>query len=421
MSRLRKRKISRLRRDRVLLSSLSILILIFGTYLTINIIKSSNSYAKTFSSVMNSSNSVDITLSAVGDIMVHDDQLKAQYNKDNNSYSFDNNFKHIASLIDKADLAIANLETTLAGEDNGYSSFPKFNSPDSLIDAISKSGFDIVSTINNHTYDKGSTGLYRTLSMIKSLGLESVGTRNSSSEDNFLIKDINGIKLGITSFSYGEVSKNRTALNGLPVSNNDKENLNIFDFKDVDKAFDTIKATLDNMNNNETDIQVLIIHWGNEYHRNPSEFQKELAQRLCDYGVDIIIGSHPHVVQPIEMIKSNTNNNETLVIYSLGNFLSNQRKEILKRDFTEDGLIVNININKNLETNETKISKVEYIPTWVNKFKDKKNNLNYEIIPIIDESNILSIPNLPYDKIESSYYNTTSIIEDSDIIKVKTN
>ena len=175
------------------------------------------------------------------------------------------------------------------------------------------------------------------------------------------------------------------------------------------------------MNNNETDIQVLILHWGNEYHRNPSEFQKELAQRLCDYGVDIIIGSHPHVAQPIEMIKSNANNNETLVIYSLGNFLSNQRKEVLKRDFTEDGLIVNININKNLETDETKISKVEYIPTWVNKFKDEKNNLNYEIIPIIDESNILSIPNLPYDKIESSYYNTTSIIEDTDIIKVKTN
>ena len=163
--------------------------------------------------------------------MVHDDQLKAQYNKDNNSYSFDNNFKHIASLISNSDLAIANLETTLAGEDNGYSSFPKFNSPDSLIDAISKSGFDIVSTINNHTYDKGSTGLYRTLSMIKSLGLESVGTRNSSSEDNFLIKDVNGIKLGITSFSYGEVSKNRTALNGLPVSNNDKENLNILILK----------------------------------------------------------------------------------------------------------------------------------------------------------------------------------------------
>ena len=168
-------------------------------------------------------------------------------------------------------------------------------------------------------------------------------------------------------------------------------------------------------------LQWVIIHWGEEYHRNPSKFQKLLAQKLCDYGVDIIIGSHPHVVQPIEMIKSEESNNETLVIYSLGNFLSNQRREILKTDYTEDGLIVDIDISKNLETNETKISKVEYIPTWVNKYTDSSNKLQYEIIPIIDETNILSINNLDYDKINSSYINTTSLIANNDIIKVKTN
>ena len=121
------------------------------------------------------------------------------------------------------------------------------------------------------------------------------------------------------------------------------------------------------------------------------------------------------------MIKSEESNNETLVIYSLGNFLSNQRREILKTDYTEDGLIVDIDISKNLETNETKISKVEYIPTWVNKYTDSSNKLQYEIIPIVDETTILSINNLDYDKINKSYINTTSLIANNDIIKVKTN
>lgn len=420
MSRSVKRKVRNFRRDRMILIYLSILIIVFVLGIIVNLLNNSNSYATTYNSVLGSSNSVDITLSAVGDIMVHDDQLKAQYNQNSDSYYFDNNFEYISSYIDSADLAIANLETTLAGKDAKYSSFPKFNSPDSLANALYNTGFDVVSTINNHTYDRGSNGLYRTLKIIESEGLESVGTRNTSSEDNFLIKDVNGIKLGITSFSYGEISKSTTSLNGLPISSNDENNLNVFDSKDVNKAFETIKNTLDNMNTNETDLQVLVVHWGNEYHRNPSEFQKKLAQMLCDYGVDIIIGSHPHVVQPIEMIKSDENTNETLVIYSLGNFLSNQRKEIIKKNYTEDGLIVNIDISKDLETNETKISKVEYIPTWLNKYRDSDNKLNYEIVPITNESTILSIPNLDYNKVKESYTNTTSIIEDTDIIKVKT-
>ncbi|MGL4797328.1 MAG: CapA family protein [Paraclostridium sp.] len=421
MSRSAKRRVRKIKNDRKVLIILSILILIFGLGIFINIIRNSKSHAKTYNSVLGSSSSVAITLSAVGDIMIHDDQLKAQYDIDTDSYSFDNNFEYISPYIKDSNLAIANLETTLAGKDAKYSSFPKFNSPDSLVTALSNSGFDIISTINNHAYDRGATGLYRTLSVIESEGLESLGTRNNSSENNFIIKNINDIRLGVTSFSYGEVSKNRTALNGLSVSNSDKDNINIFDYKDVDNAFESIKKTLDNMNENETDLQVLVIHWGNEYNRMPNDFQKKLAKMLCDYGVDIIIGSHPHVVQPIEMIKSDESDNETLVVYSLGNFLSNQRKEILNKNYTEDGIIVNIGITKNLETNETKVSQVEYIPTWVNKYKDSSNQLNYEIIPIVNESDILSIPNLDYNKVKTSYENTTSIIEDTDIIKVKSN
>lgn len=421
MSRLIKRKIQRFKKNRILVIYSFLFVVVLLLVIFITLFKNDSGYVSTYNSVLSSSNSIDITLSAVGDIMVHDDQLKAQYNQATDSYSFDNNFKHISHYINDADLSIANLETTLAGKNANYSSYPKFNSPDSLLTALNNSGFDILSTINNHTYDRGSTGLYRTLRMIESEGLESVGTITDSSKDNFLIKDVNGINFGITSFSYGQFYNNSVALNGLNVSSEDKNNLNIFDYMDVNSAFETIKSTLDNMNKTETDLQVLVIHWGNEYDRNPSNFQKDLAKMLCDYGVDIIIGSHPHVVQPMEMIKSDKNDNETLVIYSLGNLLSNQRKELVKKNYTEDGLIVNIDINKNLETNKTKISQVEYIPTWVNKYTSSDNKLNYEIIPITNEADILSIPNLDYDKIKDSYTNTTSIIEDTDIIKVKNN
>lgn len=427
MKRTLKKKRLKYRRSRVILLCTIVLTivlaLIFTSVFIFNTIfnSSDDNSNKNENPVTNSKNNMNIKLSAVGDIMVHDDQLKAQFDSKNKTYNFDNNFKYIKPYISNSNLAIANLETTLAGSDAGYSSFPRFNSPDELADSIKNSGFDIVSTINNHAYDRGSDSVYRTLDVLRSKNLKIVGTKKNSDSDNFLIQDVDGVKLGITSYSYGQVSSNNKALNGLPIKSSDLNNMNIFSYHDVDSAFNEITTTLDNMNKNKTDLQVVVLHWGNEYERNPNEFQIELANKLCDYGVDIIIGSHPHVVQPIEMIKSTKNNNETLVIYSMGNFLSNQRNEILNKNYTEDGVMVNIDINKNLKTDKTTISGVEYIPTWVNKYTNKDGKLTYEIIPIINKDQLSNIKDLPLDKVENSYNNTTSIIKSSDIIKVKNN
>lgn len=427
MKRTLKKKRLKYRRSRVILLCTIVLTivlaLIFTSVFIFNTIfnSSDDNSNKNENPVTNSKNNMNIKLSAVGDIMVHDDQLKAQFDSKNKTYNFDNNFKYIKPYISNSNLAIANLETTLAGSDAGYSSFPRFNSPDELADSIKNSGFDIVSTINNHAYDRGSDSVYRTLDVLRSKNLKIVGTKKNSDSDNFLIQDVDGVKLGITSYSYGQVSSNNKALNGLPIKPSDLNNMNIFSYHDVDSAFNEITTTLDNMNKNKTDLQVVVLHWGNEYERNPNEFQIELANKLCDYGVDIIIGSHPHVVQPIEMIKSTKNNNETLVIYSMGNFLSNQRNEILNKNYTEDGVMVNIDINKNLKTDKTTISGVEYIPTWVNKYTNKDGKLTYEIIPIINKDQLSNIKDLPLDKVENSYNNTTSIIKSSDIIKVKNN
>lgn len=414
----KKRKLKNKKSEIIIISAISLCLFFIMSFLAVNIFKG-KVFEINATKIANDDSSVkNITISAIGDIMAHDDQLKAQFDKDTNTYSFNNNFKYVKPYISNSDLAIGNLETTLAGPKAKYSSFPKFNSPDELADAIKDSGVDIVSTINNHTYDRGSDGVYRTLDVLNSKDIEHVGTQKNDEDENFLIKDVDGVKLGITAYSYGQVYGSTTALNGLNIDYNDINNLNIFNSSYVDIAFNEIKDTLDVMNNKESDLQVVILHWGDEYTRQPNEFQKELAKKLCDYGVDIIIGSHPHMVQPIEMIKSDENDNETLVIYSLGNFLSNQRNEILNKKYTEDGVIVNIDINKNLNTGETKISNVEYIPTWVNKYNNKNGKLTYEIIPLINEKQFSKIDNLPLDKAKKSYDNTTSIIGSSDIINV---
>ncbi|MBO3443615.1 CapA family protein [Clostridium sp. CCUG 7971] len=359
-----------------------------------------------------------ITLSAVGDVMSHNPQLKAQFNPDTKSYSFDNNFKYVKKYIENSDLAIANLETTLAGPSTSYTSYPTFNSPDELIDGLKFAGVDILSTINNHSFDKGDLGVKRTLEVSKEKGFDTVGTTKNVGDANYLIKDVNNIKLGITAFSYGEIINNTKKLNGITISNNSKDKMNIFDMHNVDNAFNTISNTLDNLK--DTDIQIVIIHWGNEYQRTPSEFQRKLAKKLSDAGVDIIIGSHPHVVQPAQMIKSSNGNNDTLVIYSLGNFISNQRRELLGNPFTEDGLMADIEITKDFNKNKTFVSKVNFIPTWVNKYRTLGKDV-YEIIPISDKNELSTIENLPLDKVKASFDNTISQIENINIFNIPKN
>lgn len=355
----------------------------------------------------------ELTLTAAGDVMAHKPQLNAQYDAPTDSYSFDNNYTHIKKYIEGSDLAIANLETTLAGKDKGYDSYPTFNTPDSIAKALKNAGFDLLSTINNHSLDKGDLGVNRTLEVLKELELDTIGTYANDSSDNYIIKDINDIKLGITAFSYGEIKNDTKYLNGIQASNETKNRLSVFDMTNVENAFNTIMSAVNNIKN--TDMQIVIIHWGNEYQRNPSEFQTTLAQKLCDAGVDIIIGSHPHVVQPVEMITSSDNSNETVVIYSLGNFISNQRREYSGSSFTEDGLLVNINITKNPKDKEATIKEVSCIPTWVNKYTSP--NSTYEIIPIADKNGLKNIENVSIETLKKSFNDTTSLIKTSDIIK----
>ena len=352
---------------------------------------------------------------AAGDVMVHGPQLSAQFDISNKTYSFDNNFTYVKKYIEKADYSLANLETTLAGNDvTPYSSYPLFNSPDELADALKNAGFDLLSTINNHSFDKGDLGVSRTLSILKEKGFDTVGTRENIDDDDFLIKNINNIKVGITSYSYGDVKNDNKYLNGIKVSEDFEDKMNIFDANDVDSAFNTISTTLDKLE--DTDIQIVVLHWGVEYTRDEINFQKSWHKNYCDYGVDIIIGSHPHVVQPVETIKSSDGETETVVIYSLGNYISNQRRENVGA-YSEDGLMVNIDITKKGNEDKAIVKKVTCIPTWVNKYNRNGKHV-YEIIPIEDKKDLDSISNLNNTYVEQSHHNTSSLIETTDLINV---
>ena len=352
-----------------------------------------------------------VTISAVGDIMVHGAQLKAQLNSDN-TYNFDNNFKYIKDIISNTDISIANLETTI-NKEKAYSGYPNFNSPVELVSSIKDTGFDIISTINNHSLDTGYKGVLSTLDELQSKGLKTIGTKTSSEDKNYIIEDINNIKIGFASFSYGDIINNQKYLNGIK-SQSANELLNVISSSSVEKAFETIKKEIDLMRLEGAEFIVLSLHWGKEYDQKPTNYQKQLAQLLANEGVDLILGSHPHVVQPIEYVKSENSEKECLVVYSMGNIISNQREEEMGFKESENGIIPIITIEKD-ENNIVSVKDCYYIPTWVNKYN--LNNKNYyEIIPIISDIELVSQKtNASVDDLRISKENTMSLMSDERI------
>lgn len=316
-------------------------------------------------------NLINIKILAVGDIMMHGPQIRSGYYKATNTYNFNSFFETIKTNIETADFAIANLETTLGGKNLSYSGYPRFNSPDKIIDALKYAGFDAIVTANNHSLDTYIKGLIRTNEIIKNQGLDPIGTSNNSFKEKYLIKNIKGIEIAIIGYTQH--------VNGLENSYSSETLDPLINIIDEDQIISDIKK----IKEHKPDLILVYMHWGNEYAKNPSDFQIYYANLLAKAGVDIIIGSHPHVIQRSEIIK--TKNKESVVFYSLGNFISNQRRETLGDGYevTEDGVIVSLDIQKNLTKNKTTIQKKEIIPTWVDRNRNyNESTFSYQILPI---------------------------------------
>ncbi|SET23579.1 CapA family protein [Anaerobranca gottschalkii] len=324
---------------------------------------------------------VEITIAGVGDIMVHSRQYEAAYDSQTKEYNFKNNFTLVRDYIKLADIAIANLETTFGGEERGYSGYPRFNTPDTMADALKYAGFDVISTINNHTMDTGIKGMFRTLEILKDRGLIPIGTRESIEDKSYIIKEVQGINVGITAYSYETPSTNgMKTLNGIPIPKEYTELFDTFNYQQLEKDLGKIQRRIEKMREEGAEIIVFVVHWGSEYQRSYDKFQKEMAGRLNSFGVDIIFGSHPHVIQPIETIERE-DGHKTVIAYSLGNFISNQRYEFLNNRYTEDGIVVYVTYQKNLKTGETTLKETAYLPTWVNRYRVKEMWI-YEVIPV---------------------------------------
>jgi len=299
----------------------------------------------------------EITLVFAGDIMQHMPQVDAAWNNDLGVYNYDSCFKYINPWLRNADLTIANLETTLAGKP--YSGYPAFSSPDELVNGMLNTGIDIIGTANNHCCDRGRTGIERTVTILDSLGMVHMGTyKNIESyrKSNPKIINTRGFRLAFLNYTYGT--------NGITVPEN-----NVVSLTEKDRMVADMKAAHDSA----VDITIVFIHWGEEYQRMPNAFQKDIAQYLFTNGADIIIGSHPHVIQPMEWRRSDTLKKEQLVVWSLGNFVSNQRKQ-----YTDGGTMFKITLQK--ESGHTRIKDAGYQLTWVYD-PVKEGKKQYYILP----------------------------------------
>jgi poly-gamma-glutamate capsule biosynthesis protein CapA/YwtB (metallophosphatase superfamily) len=283
-----------------------------------------------------------ISLLFIGDIMGHDEQIWSAENRETHIYNYDDVFRFIKPVISEADISIANFEVTLAGAP--YTGYPRFSSPADLAVACKNAGIDYLVTANNHTADRGTKGITGTINRLDSLGIPHTGTfLNSASRDSLspLIINKNGVNIALLNYTF--------STNGIKVP--DPVIVNMLDkeliTRDVNKA-KTKKA----------DFIILFLHWGTEYDTIPSRSQTDMAEYFQSIGVDMVIGSHPHVLQKMISTNNAVSGNKDVVIYSLGNFVSNQRKPK-----TDGGSMVRVELTR--KDNKYVISNTGYYLVWV--------------------------------------------------------
>lgn len=298
-----------------------------------------------------------LTLLFVGDVMQHDSQIAAAYNAISNSYDYGACFQYIKPIIQSAGLAFANLEVTLAGPP--YKGYPQFSAPDQLAKELKSTGFDVLVTANNHSLDRRRKGLERTIHILDSMEILHTGTFKDSAsraETYPLVVERNGFRLSLLNYTYGT--------NGIPVSKPNVVNM-----------MDTLlmKTDLAKAREQNTDAIIVFMHWGAEYQDTPNSTQRKIARLCFDHGAMLVIGAHPHVLQPMEHDEVSN----TLVAYSLGNFVSGQQSR-----YRDGGAILNVELEK-LKADSgssVKIREASYELEWV--YRNNDSPKKYYILPV---------------------------------------
>jgi poly-gamma-glutamate synthesis protein (capsule biosynthesis protein) len=299
------------------------------------------------------STDICITITAVGDLMCHSSQYQYAKTADG-TYDFTPVYAGVKNYLSKADITIGNLETVLSAETTDYSGYPAFNTPNAYADALKSIGFDVLFTANNHSYDRNEKGVLRTLQELDKRKLIAIGThKDSIDRDSIRIVESKGIKIAFLGY---------TQFSNIPVANAKKYLVNHIDTT-------LIRKNIAKARQKGADLVLINLHWGNEY-KQPSEYQKMIAEFVQKAGADIIIGEHPHVLQPVEYFqtKASAKLDSGIVAYSLGNFFSSQQWR-----YSDAGVMLSIDISKNVCTKQFKIKALRYVPTWVFKGAMGKN------------------------------------------------
>lgn len=324
------------------------------------------SHSKTTVTVTKYADTPVQTLSLVfaGDVMQHGPQIRAALvDSPSGIYNYFPCFEKIAPIASLADFCIANLELTLAGPP--YSGYPQFSAPDALASDMKKAGIRHLVTANNHSCDRGKKGIVRTVQVLDSLGIPHTGTFANEADrakNTPMILKKNGFTIAVLNYTYGT--------NGLPIPEPTIVNL-------LDSV--AITADLAMAQAFNPDKIIAFVHWGEEYQLLPNKYQKLYAGFLLKSGVDYIIGSHPHVLQPMERMYDSILKKDQLVVYSLGNFVSNQRDR-----YKDGGAMFKIELQK--KNNKVELKQAGYILTWVD-ITDKGGDREYIIYPVSQYEN----------------------------------
>ena len=302
------------------------------------------------------------TLSAVGDIMVYDDQL-ADAKQTDGSYNFLPVLAPVSQLLTASDLTVGNFEANFAGEP--YTGKPNFSAPDALATTLAGLGFDVLQTANTYSIQNGLVGLSRTVNTIRNEGMNALGTFVSADDktaNEVAVREVNGIKIAFIGFTKGV--NNVSLPSGADYAVNLLYKDYATNYKNVDS--DAIKAVIAAAKATNPDVIVAMVHWGSEYELTPSDTQKSIADLMFQNGVDVILGTHSHVVGPMEKktVTVDGKSKDVFIAYSLGNFMSSMSK-----DYTREGAVLNLEFTK--DTAGTTITGIDYVPTL---FTDKGEN-----------------------------------------------
>ena len=360
------------------------------------------------------------TIGNTGDMMFHKRVIKCGYNAATNTFNYDHIYQYWKKYIQALDYATANLELTLIqtedeGDFKGYSGYPQFNSPDAVAEALKEAGFDLLLTANNHSYDRFNKGLIRTQQVLDNLGFDRIGTRLTADAPNYLVKEVNGITFGMINYTYTtSMDANGTlSLNGISVGK-DSPLVNGFSYSRLDSFYTKLEGEIAAMRAEGAEAIILYIHWGDEYQIKENSTQNKMAQALCNLGIDVIVGDHPHVPQPVELLTNQADSTKkTLCLYSTGNAVSNISRADKRPKNTEDGMMFSVTFAK-YSDGTVVLEGADIMPTWVDRINESDWSDQFIVLPLDDSvedwKSAMNLSDETLQECKDSYQRTMDIV-----------